>query len=214
MFNIIPPLLIILGLAGLIFLFREEENSPEEKQEIRLAEEDNWMKKASRWTGKRLRKIFNRGNYQKASNHFFLLIEKSLVRSRIIILRVDRTIFKNLSSLRKRKDDKEDKDEGNGIVSSFEKQSASAENTEENGMFKVRGEEKRLLKQVNESPDNVSALKNLARIYLREEDLVSARWALLQAYRVDEEDNVVQSLLIELYQKKDGKQRPAEIAQR
>jgi cytochrome c-type biogenesis protein CcmH/NrfG len=65
-------------------------------------------------------------------------------------------------------------------------------------------EEKKLLKKINRNPESLAAFKNLARIYLWRKDFSSARWALLQAYHLDKEDNVVQDLLIELYEKRGG----------
>jgi len=66
----------------------------------------------------------------------------------------------------------------------------------------TKDEEKKLLKKLGKNPDDIATFKNLARIYLWQEDFSSARWTLLCAFRLDKEDNVVQGLLVELYEKK------------
>jgi len=65
-------------------------------------------------------------------------------------------------------------------------------------------EEKNLLKKLKAHPDDLAVLKNLARIYLWRKDFSSARWALLQAFRLDKKDSVIQDLLLELYEKRGG----------
>jgi len=200
MFNVLPPLLIILGIVGLIFVFKGQKGEESEKiiQEIEEREITNGKERFL----ERFRRIFNRENYQKASNQFFLFIEKSLVRSRIIILRIDSTIFKNLANIRKRKNGDDLKDGENGIVKSFNEGRIDQDDIDTSHILNTKDEEKKLLKKLGKNPDDIATLKNLARIYLWQKDFSSARWTLLQAYRIDKEDNVVQGLLIELYEKK------------
>lgn len=62
MFNILPPLLIILGITGLIFIFK---NQKEEKNE-EITEEKEAINEKGKFLGK-FRRIFNKENYQKAS---------------------------------------------------------------------------------------------------------------------------------------------------
>jgi len=200
MFNILPPLLIILGIAGLIFIFKGQKGEKGEKI-IEKIEEGEITNRKERFS-ERFHRIFNKENYQKAGNQFFLLIEKSLVRSRIIILRVDRTIFKNLASIRRRKDNDDARNGENGIIKSFDKGKLTEDDADTSHILNREDEEKKLLKKLRNNPDDVAILKNLARIYLWQEDFSSARWTLLQAYRIDKEDNVIQALLIELYEKK------------
>jgi len=198
MFNILPPLLIILGITGLIFIFKnqkeeKDEESAEEKETIN--EKEKFLEKFSR--------IFNKENYQKACNQSTLFMEKFLIRSRIIILRIDRTIFKNLASIRKRKNDNTE-DEENGIIKSFNEGKLIEDDIDFSHILDIKEEEKKLLKGLENNSKNIAILKNLARIYLWQEDFSSARWVLLEAYRLDKNDNVVQGLLIELYGKKSG----------
>jgi len=197
MFNILPPLLIVLGIVGLIFIFKGQKDKGITKE----TEKEKTIKRKERFP-ERFRRVFNKENYQKAHNQFFLFIEKSLVRSRIVVLRIDRTIFKNLSSIRKRKNNDEVKDKENGIIKSFDEGKLIEDNTDTSHILKTKDEEKKLLKKIESNPDDISAFKNLARIHLWQEDFSSARWALLQAYKIDKEDNVVQGLLVELYEKK------------
>ena len=198
MFNILPPLLIILGITGLIFIFKnqkeeKDEESAEEKETIN--EKEKFLEKFSR--------IFNKENYQKACNQSTLFMEKFLIRSRIIILRIDRTIFKNLASIRKRKNDNTE-DEENGIIKSFNEGKLIEDDIDFSHILDIKEEEKKLLKVLENDPKNIATCKNLARIYLWQEDFSSARWVLIEAYRLDKNDNVVQGLLIELYGKKSG----------
>ncbi len=197
MFNIFPPLLIILGIVGLIFVFKGQKD----EKIIEEAEEGEIIKGKEKFS-ERFRGIFNKENYQKVGNQFFLFIEKSLVRSRIIILRIDRTIFKNLASIRKRKNNDDARNGENGIIKSFEEEKLIENDTDFSDILDIKQEEKKLLKRLENDPDDIAIFKNLARIYLWQEDFSSARWTLLQAYRIDKEDNVVQGLLVELYEKK------------
>ena len=197
MFNILPPLFIILGIVGLIFIFKGQKGE-------KITEEGE-IANGKRGFLERFRRIFNKENYQKAGNQFFLFIEKSLVRSRIIILRIDRTIFKNLASIRKRKNNDDAKNGEHAIIKSFDEGKLTEDDTDASHILNTEDEEKKLLKKIKNDPNDIAIFKNLARIYLWQEDFSSARWTLLQAYRIDKEDNVVQGLLIELYEKKGGR---------
>jgi len=199
MFNILPPLLIILGITGLIFIFKNQKGEKGEKN----IQEREIINEKEKFLG-RFRRIFNKDNYQKICNKLTLLVEKFLIRSRIIILRIDRAIFKNLSRIRKRKNIST-KDEENGIIKFFNKEKLIEDDAGFSDILDIKQEEKKLLKEFEDNPEDIAALKNLARIYLWQEDFSSACWVLLQAYRLDKDDNVVQGLLIELYGKKGGK---------
>jgi len=198
MFNILPPLLIILGITGLIFIFK---NQKEEKDE-EITEEKEAINEEGKFLEK-FRRIFNKENYQKACNKLTLFVEKFLIRSRIIILRIDRTIFKNLTSIRKRKNDNTE-DKENGIIKSFNEGKLIEDGIDFSHILDIKEEEKKLLKGLENNSKDIAILKNLARIYLWQEDFSSARWVLLEAYRLDKDDNVVHGLLIELYGKKGG----------
>ncbi|HZI95682.1 MAG TPA: hypothetical protein VFD40_00675 [Candidatus Paceibacterota bacterium] len=198
MFNILPPLLIILGITGLIFIF----NNQKEEKDGEIREEKEVINEKEKFLGK-FRGIFNKENYQKTGNKLTLFVEKFLIRSRIIILRIDRTIFKNLTSIRKRKNgNTEDKE--NEIIKSFNEGKLIEDDIDFSHILDIKEEEKKLLKGLENNSKNIAILKNLARIYLWQEDSSSARWVLLEAYRLDKDDNIVQGLLIELYGKKGG----------
>jgi len=199
MFNILPPLLIILGIIGLIFIFKNQKSEKGEKN----IQEREIISEKEKFSG-RFHRIFNKDNYQKVCNKLTLLVEKFLIRARIIILRIDRAIFKNLSRIRKRKNIST-KDEENGIIKFFNEEKLIEDDEGFADILDIKQEEKKLLKELEDNPEDVAALKNLARIYLWQEDFSSACWVLLQAYRLDKDDNVVQDLLIELYGKKGGK---------
>ena len=198
MFDILPPLLILLGITGLIFIFKNQKGEKGKK----ITEEKVVINEKEKFLGK-FHRIFNKENYQKACNQLTLFVEKFLIRSRIIILRIDRTIFKNLANIRKRKNNKTE-DEENKIIKSFNKEKLVEDNTDFSHILDIKQEEKKLLKEIENDSGDIVALKNLARIYLWQEDFPSARWVLLEAYRLDKEDNVIQGLFIELYGKKSG----------
>jgi hypothetical protein len=203
MFNILPPLLIILGITGLIYVFQYYK-----REEKEVAFNDSEIEKFENRKRKFLEKfyrIFNKGNYQKAGDCVFNFTEKALVRSRIIILRIDRTIFKNLTKIRIRKNIP-DTEEGkqNGIIGVFSEGKLLENNKDISHLLDTIQEEKNLLKKLKAHPDDLAVLKNLARIYLWRKDFSSARWALLQAFRLDKKDSVIQDLLLELYEKRGG----------
>ena len=198
MFNILPPLLIILGITGLIFIFKNQK----EGKDGEITEEKEAINKKGKFLEK-FHRIFNKENYKKACNQLTLFVEKFLIRSRIIILRIDRTIFKNLASIRRRKNDNTE-DKENEIVKSFNEGKLIEDDIDFSHILDVKEEEKKLLKELENNSKDIATLKNLARIYLWQEDSSSARWVLLEAYRLDKNDNVVQGLLIELYGKKGG----------
>ena len=206
MFNIIPPLLIILGISGLIYIFQYQQKKEEVKLEVRPeqaeTEKKDRIQKKNSWEEKFYR-IFSKQNYQKLNEEMFSFAEKALVRSRIIVLRIDRTIFKNLTRIRIKKSISElEGGEQNGIISAFSEEKLLQNAAETDHVFNTIQEEKALLKRIKANPEDLIAFKNLARIYLWRKDFSSARWALLQAFRLDKEDNVVQDLLLELYEKK------------
>ena len=201
MFNILPPLLIILGITGLIFIFKNQKEG-KDGEITEETEEKEAINEKGKFLGK-FRRIFNKENHQKACNKLTLFVEKFLIRSRIIILRIDRTIFKNLTSIRKRKNDNTE-DEENGIIKSFNEGKLIEDDIDFSHILDVKEEEKKLLKGLENNPKDITTFKNLARIYLWQEDFSSARWVLLEAYRLDKDDNVIQGLLIELYGKKGG----------
>jgi len=203
MFNILPPLLIILGLAGLVFIFKRQSNQKDQKiiTEIR---EEKIINREKEFLDK-FREILNKENYQKACNQFFLLVEKFLVRSRIIILRIDGAIFKNLAKIRGRKNNGGEEEKKNGIIQSFSEGKLTENDAATLHILNISQEEKELLKKIENNPEDIALLKNLARLYLWQEDFSSARWVLLRAHRLNKEDNVIQDLLIELYEKTGGK---------
>ncbi|MDD3487870.1 MAG: hypothetical protein PHH35_00775 [Candidatus Pacebacteria bacterium] len=197
MFNIIPSLLIILGIAGLVYIFQHRQN----KESIIKGEEE--FAKIKKEKKKLLEKLQTKLSYQKVGSGIYSLTEKVLVRSRIIVLRIDKTISANLTKIRIRKKTPDFKG-SEDIIKSFTEKTSLENSAEIDNKLDSLQEEKKLLKKINRNPESLAAFKNLARIYLWRKDFSSARWALLQAYHLDKEDNVVQDLLIELYEKRGG----------
>jgi hypothetical protein len=203
MFNILPPLLIILGVTGLIYIFQYGQGK--EKENICNDLEIEKIENRKRKFLEKFYRIFNKKNYQKTGDYLFAFTEKVLVRSRIIVLRIDRTIFRNLTKIRVRKNIPETEEgKQNGIIGVVSEDKLIDGDKDVSHLLDTIQEEKNLLKKLRTHPDDLAALKNLARIYLWRKDFSSARWALLQAFRLDKEDNVVQDLLLELYEKRGG----------
>lgn len=201
MFNILPPLLIIVGIAGLIYIFQCYQGKEKESNDIEIEKLENKKRKFL----EKFYKVFNKENYHKIGDCLFGFTEKALVRSRIIILRIDRTIFKNLTKIRIRKNILDVGDgKQNGIIKVFSEDKLLPDDNDASHVLDMVQEEKKLLKKLKTHPEDIAVFKNLARIYLWQKDFSSARWALLQAFRLDKKDNVVQDLLLELYEKRGG----------
>jgi len=141
MFDILPPLLILLGITGLIFIFKNQKGEKGKK----ITEEKVVINEKEKFLGK-FHRIFNKENYQKACNQLTLFVEKFLIRSRIIILRIDRTIFKNLANIRERKNNKTE-DEENKIIKSFNKEKLVEDNTDFSHILDIKQEEKKLIER-------------------------------------------------------------------
>lgn len=156
------------------------------------------------------RRFFNQENYQKIRQQLISFLEKFLIRTRIIVLRIDRTVFKNLTKIKRRKNNEDLKVEEENSIISFREENTEEKLIEDNidktHILDIKAEEERLLKELRNNSKNIDVLKNLARIYFCKEDFSSACWVLLRAYRLDKKDNVVQDLLIELYEKRGRKE--------
>jgi len=190
MFSFFPPLLVIIGLVGLILLFINQQPAKESKS---------------------LQKLFSpfrEKKQQQFQKWFLALAERLLVHLRVIILKLDRFLSNNLSYLRKKRTSREDKKEK--VFSSLaslnrKRKTLSSQGADSQGATFLE-EEKKLLRQLEKFPDNKETLMNLARIYLWKGDFSSARGILLQAYRRDKEDRITQALLIELKEREEGQE--------
>ena len=102
MYNIIPPLLIVLGIVGLIFLLNNKKFK-EKKQEIREKLEKDAQQRHFflfvKW-----RQIFNKENINLLNGRLANFFEKLLIRFRIIILRIDHLLLKELERLKGKKE--------------------------------------------------------------------------------------------------------------
>lgn len=182
MFSFLPPLLIIIGLVGLILLLNQQQ---------------------PRKSNKFLQKLFlpfKRGKKQsRLQSQSLILTERLLVYSRIIILKLDRFLSNSLSRLRKKrilqKEQKKKLFSSPLISLNRNKKALSSLGTD------FLKEEKKLLYRLEKFPDEGETLMNLARIYLWKGDFSSARAILLSAYRKDKENRVTQTLLVELEEK-------------
>jgi cell fate (sporulation/competence/biofilm development) regulator YlbF (YheA/YmcA/DUF963 family) len=222
MYNIVPPLLIVLGIVGLIFLLSNKEFK-EKEQEIReKLKKDTHQRHFFLFI--KWRQIFNKKNIDLLNCRLSNFFEKLLIRFRIIILRIDHLFLKELERLKKKKEmakEIQNKSEakenffdfarsekkGSGAKrtgSYFLTENGSSLKTEESNLSSIvdlEEEEKKFLTNFLKNPQEESSLINLARLYLFKKDFSSARWALLEAHRLKKEDNIIKDLLSELQEK-------------
>jgi hypothetical protein len=189
--NFFYPLAIILGITGLIILLvrTKEEEDIISIYKKRLSE---LKEKKQKFQDKIFSEIF-----PHLSKILLNFLEKVLIRLRIVILRVDNSLFKNLKKIREIKfkaiEDKKGK-EGVpfGILNNLE------ETTRDFFKDFIKAE-RDYLKRIKKG--DFSALQNLARLYLYEEDYPSARWIILEGYRKFPNEKIFQAFLIELFEK-------------
>jgi len=203
MYNIVPPLLIILGIAGLILLFNKKS-----LKENKIVDQSNFepeMIKRYSFLLKKWHQLFNKQNFDlvkiKLSNFF----EKVLIRLRIIILKLDHFLFRQLEKRKETENnvkDALDQSKGNSNLSVLTNAShEELDNLSSLSPLDLEKEEKKLLKSFFKQSQEESSLVNLARLYLYRKDFSSARWALLEAHRLNSENKVIKDLLLELQEK-------------
>lgn len=205
MYNIVPPLLIVLGIVGLIFLLSNKEFK-EKEQEIReKLKKDTHQRHFFLFI--KWRQIFNKKNIDLLNCRLSNFFEKLLIRFRIIILRIDHLFLKELERIKKRKEITKEVQNGSGEKENFSyflTENGPSLKTEESNLSSIvdlEEEEKKFLTNFLKNPQEESSLINLARLYLFKKDFSSARWALLEAHRLKKEDNIIKDLLSELQEK-------------
>jgi len=197
MYNIVPPLLIVLGIVGLIFLLNNK-NFKEKEQEIReRLKKDTHQRHFFLFV--KWRQIFNKENIDLLNCRFSNFFEKLLIRFRIIILRIDHILLKGLERLKGKKEMA--KEIQNFDLLTENEFSLKTEESNSSSIIDLEEGEKKFLTDFLKNPQEESSLINLARLYLFKKDFSSARWALLEAHRLNKEDNVIKDLLSELQEK-------------
>ncbi len=206
MFDILPPLLIIVGLVGLIVIFNHS-SSKENMLPLEEGKEKIW--KGNRFFQK-ISLFFEKVRNYRLQSRFLSSLERLLVRLRIVILKLDKSVSKNLIHLRKGRMKRATEEK----VSSFSSVSSVWEEGDKelpsSLSLDFSEEEKKILRRLNKFPQEVDTLINLARIYLWKKDFSSARAVLLQAYEIDEKNKVIRSLLVELKEKEENIQQSGE----
>jgi len=197
MYNIVPPLLIVLGIVGLIFLlnnksFKEKEQEIEERLKKDTQQRHFFL--FVKW-----RQIFNKENIDSLNGRFSNFFEKLLIRFRIIILRIDQLLLKALERLKGKKETA--KEIQNFDLLTENEFSLKTEESNLSSIIDSEEEEKKFLTAFLKNSEEESPLINLARLYLFKKDFSSARWALLKAHRLNPEDKVIKDLLSELQEK-------------
>ncbi|MGB9681140.1 MAG: hypothetical protein ACPLXL_01140 [Minisyncoccia bacterium] len=185
--NFLSPLLIILGIAGLVVLLL----STKEEEDVILAYRKRLLvlKEKKRNIQERIfKKIFSH-----SSKVFLNTLEKSLLRLRIVVLRIDNALFCNLRKLReiKLKKTLEEKKFPVEVLNHFEE--------EQKANRDLKKEERTLLGKLKKNDPNT--FQNLARLYLYEEDFPSARWIILEGFRRFKDEKIFQAFLVELFEK-------------
>jgi len=205
MYNIIPPLLIVLGIVGLIFLLNNKKFK-EKEQEIReRLKKDTHQRHFFLFI--RWRRIFNKENTDLLNCRFSNFFEKLLIRFRIIILRIDQLLLKGLERLKGKKEMAKEIQNGSGEKENFSdlltenEFSLKTEKLNLSSVVDLEEEEKKFLTDFLKNSQEESSLINLARLYLFKKDFSSARWALLEAHRLNKEDKVIKDLLSEVQEK-------------
>jgi len=205
MYNIIPPLLIVLGIVGLIFLLNNK-NFKEKEQEIgERLKKDTHQRHFFLFV--KWRQIFDKENIDLLNGRLANFFEKLLIRFRIIILRIDHLLLKELERLKGKKEMAKEIQNGSGEKEKFSdlltenEFSLKTEKLNLSSVVDLEEEEKKFLIDFVKNPQEESSLINLARLYLFKKDFSSARWALLEAHRLNKEDKVIRDLLSELQEK-------------
>lgn len=141
------------------------------------------------------------------NNNFSKILEVLLVRLRILALRLDQSTSKFLNRIRKQRVLK-DAEKINFSSKHFTNSLPSANipsriNSKESINFLK--EELKLLRVLSKSSEKEEALVNLARLYLWKKDFSSARWTLVQIYRINKDNRIANTLIVELVQKDNQK---------
>jgi len=187
MYNIVPPLLVIFGIVGLIFLLRNKYLIPEEE----INQRHSIL--MTKWC-----KIWNRQRIAAVNEKIVKFFEKLLIRLRIIILRVDRLLSRGLERIRGQKEPISTKLKFSKVAKTSK---LSPLIDKKISINTLEEQEKTLLITLLKEDFNLDSLINLARLYLYMQDFSSARWALIEAYRLDNENKIIQDLLFELEEK-------------
>ncbi|MFA5392383.1 MAG: hypothetical protein WC306_01645 [Candidatus Paceibacterota bacterium] len=205
MYNIVPPLLIVLGIVGLIFLLNNKKFKEKEQEGRERLKKDTHQRRFFLFV--KYHQIFNKKNVSLLNYRFLNFFEKLLIRFRIIILRMDYIFLKTLEKLKGKKEIAKDIQNGLGEKETFSdfltknEFSLKIEKLNQSSAVDLEEEEKFFLTNFLKNPQEKSSLINLARLYLFKKDFSSARWALLEAYRLNNEDKVIKDLLSELQEK-------------
>ncbi len=195
---LLPTLIIFLSLVGLILIFLNKPSAKKQK----LVNED-FKKERIKFLGwfKQIKEV--------PSKEIFLNFwEKTLRRSRIIILRIDTTIADKLAKIKKGKflEDKKNQDLKPIASDNLKEKDLIFEGLDDfdfNNLDLKEEEIKllKLLKDLKENLESLEPLKNLARLYLWEGDYNSACWALLQVYYFKRDDKIIYDLFLEIKEK-------------
>ncbi len=201
MFNILPVILIFLALAGLIVIFvRKNKISGSEKI---LQEDIQKTGSRNKYFEKTVIVLSSSG---KVISYFLISVtEKSVHRLKIISLRLDNFFSRMLHSIRKQKEISETNGLSENKLNLISAMGQSIAETENQFDLDTRWVDdiKRYQQILKKNDQDMGAIKNLSRIYLAQKDFSSARMTLIRGYRLDQKDEVINSLLIEIWERKE-----------
>lgn len=207
MYNFLPILLVVLSLAGLVVIFsrnlpRIKKSQDENEPELNTANNalDHLKGKIAGYlTPDKIGRV----------KYFFLnLLEKLVHRLRVMSLRTDNFLTRLLHDIRvTKKPELVNLKEENNIIRN---RIASNDIGAADDIFKdidvstdLEIEEKRFLDILGKNNTDLEAIKNLARLYIHQLDLSSARMVLIQAYRIKPDDPIIESLFIDIREKEE-----------
>jgi len=189
MFGIISILIIFLSLAGLIIIFSRQPVKEQKGKEIK--EKTKWSIKPQLF-----KKIFNKERWLKFRQLFFNLLEKFIHRLRVISLRLDNFFSRFLDHLKTQKEQEKTEEKVAWKILQEDK-TGEAIKIEEDAVYL----EREYLTAYLKGEADLEQLKNLVRFYLAYQDLSSARKHLLEAYRQNPEDKIIEALFLEIWEK-------------
>jgi len=191
MFDFVFLFLIVIGVAGIIYIYKKYQQDIkkefEQKDNILLNNKNKWSK------------VINMQYLDTIESHFTNFVEKLLRRSRIIVLRIDNNISKTLNDIKKKKIIEQEKLKTKHI--SFSNLNNVRSSSKTLALNKLKKEELALLEAFINDRNNLESYKNLARFYLNHNEYKNCRNVLLEALAIDPNDKIISDLFVVLYEK-------------
>ncbi len=187
MFNFIFLLLIVVGVIGIIYIYKKYRlDIQKDLEKITSSSMNPWHK----W-----HKIINTEKLDKLENSLSNFLEKILRRSRVIVLRIDNNLSQSLTSIKKKQTEQQEKQISISDLNEISLPKAKTISS------KTKKEELSLLDKFITDRNNLESYKNLARFYLNQNEYQNCRHVLLEALIVNPKDKIISDLFVALYEK-------------